>query len=330
MLHFQLDTLSTAWRWSSHDRVLNVLPLHHIHGLVNVVLSAVYNGALLEMHNAFDAHSVWQAILRNPHSNPPPPTVFMAVPAIYKKLILYYQAATEPRQKAMRRAAARLRLYVCGSASLSKRDFRTWFDIAGHRILERYGMTETGMTLSNLYDNRHQGMLGLPFPQVETKVQDSLEMGQLLVRGPGVFSEYWNDPHTTSSSFTKDGWFETGDVVSVQPSTGFYKLMGRANADIIKTGAYKVSALEIEDVLRECPGVVDCSVIGLPDDILGQKILAAVIVQDGDTTLEHIRKRAMEHLPKYKVPRHFIIVDDFPRNVLGKVQKQVLKTRLGV
>lgn len=319
MLRYQLETLSKAWQWSPHDRVLNVLPLHHIHGLVNVVLSALFNGAHLLMHTAFDAHSVWHEFL-SPH----PPTVFMAVPAIYKKLIMHYDAVSE-RQRASLRAAARdVRLFVCGSASLPRADYERWSEISGQKILERYGMTETGMTLSNPYHDRHSGLLGVPLPGVETNIVD----GELRVKGPGVFNEYWGLPKVTSESFI-DGWFSTGDVVEIDNDTGYYRLLGRASADIIKTGGYKVSALEIEEVLRTCPGVIDCSVVGAPDEVLGQRVIAAVVFED-NTALSALQKMAEEMLPRYKVPREYHVVDGFPRNVLGKVQKQVLKVKLGI
>ncbi|KAI0563610.1 acid-thiol ligase [Gracilaria domingensis] len=254
----------------------------------------------------------------------------MAVPAVYKKLILYYEAASARDQTAMRRAAAQLRLYVCGSASLSKADFDAWRHISGHDILERYGMTETGMTLSNPYDNRRQGLLGTPLPGVQVAVENDHSTGQLLVKGPGVFPHYMDMPEKTEQAFTPDGWFKTGDVVTTDPDTGYYKLLGRESADIIKTGGYKVSALEIEDVIRECDGVVDCCVIGVPDDVLGERIAAALIVDHTSDVLQRVQRRVEQFLPKYKIPRQYHVVDDFPRNVLGKVQKQMLRLRLGV
>lgn len=190
-------------------------------------------------------------------------------------------------------------------------------------------MTETGMTLSNHYDTREQGLLGYPLPGVETQIQadgDDPHQGELLVRGPGVFQEYWQQPDATRAVFTEDSWFQTGDVVKRNPSTGTFTMLGRASSDIIKTGGYKVSALEIENVLRACSHVKDCSVVGVEDKLFGQAIVAALILHDGDNVVDAIKTWAMQHLPKYKVPRRFLVVDDFPRNVLGKVQKQLLKS----
>lgn len=331
MLSYQVRTLSSAWRWTSSDRVLNVLPLHHIHGLVNVVLTALYAGAHIEMHPSFDASSVWDAFMRSPQRDPKPPTVFMAVPAVYAKLIRAYESAAHAEQTRMREGAARLRLFVCGSASLSRRDFDAWERISGRRLLERYGMTETGMTLSNLYDCREQGLLGYPLPGVEVRVDGDGadgEEGQLLVRGPGVFREYWGRPEATRETFTDDGWLKTGDVVRRDGESGAFTMMGRASSDIIKTGGYKVSAIEIEEVLRDCPGVADCSVVGVEDDVLGQCIVAALIAPDGDAIVDKAKDWAEKNLPKYKVPRRFLVVEDLPRNVLGKVQKQVLKVNM--
>lgn len=348
MLAYQLSTLSMAWKWTRHDHIVNVLPLHHIHGLVNIVLSALYNSASLEMHSAFDAHSVWSSFTRpssSPLSStmssssrraPPRPTLFMAVPSIYQRLIHRYHdhvVTSDRDRRHMKDATSAMRLFVCGSAALSRTDFDKWLDISGHAILERYGMTETGMTLSNAYHNRQRGYLGAALPGVETRVDVN---GQLLVKGRGVFNGYWKDQERTRGAFTKDGFFETGDIVEYVEEIGYYRLLGRANADFVKSGGYRVSTLEVEDVIREAPGARDCTVIGIPDQHLGERIVVAIIpkesnVDDADKQerlLDGIKVHAMERLPKYKVPRDFLIVDDLPRNVLGKVQKQMLRAQL--
>lgn len=326
MLGFQLQTLSLAWRWSSSDRVLNVLPLHHIHGLVNVVLSALYNNAVLEMHSAFDAHSVWSAFTRDDVTARP--TVFMAVPAIYRKLIAYYNSASPADQRRMASAVSSMRLFVSGSAALPRLDSDAWFQISGHRILERYGMTEAGMILSNDYVNRYVGMLGTPLPGISVKM-DREPIGELLVKGPNVFSEYWKQPEKTAAVFTEDGYFATGDIVERHPETGCFRHLGRANTDFINSGGYKVSSREIEEVICNVPGIEDCCVIGLEDDVLGEQIVAAIITNRTDEALfSDVRKKVDESLPRYKAPRRLFIVDSFPRNVLGKIQKQLLRSRL--
>lgn len=326
MLDFQLQTLSSVWRWCSSDRILNVLPLHHIHGLVNVVLSALFNKVVLEMHSAFDAHSVWSAFTRDDRSTRP--TIFMAVPGIYQKLLEYYNSASTTDQRRMSDAVSSMRLFISGSAALRRSDSDAWLQISGHRILERYGMTETGMTLSNPYDDRYPGMLGTPLPGVSVKL-DAEPVGQLLVKGRGVFSEYWNQPQVTESAFTTDHYFMTGDIVERDPETGHFRLLGRANADFINSGGYKVSSLEIEDIIRDVPGITDCCVVGLPDDVLGERIVAAVTTESMDESLERdLREKVGDSLPRYKAPRQFFVVESFPRNVLGKVQKQLLRSRL--
>eukprot|EP00177_Eucheuma_denticulatum_P005256 GFKZ01009568.1.p1 GENE.GFKZ01009568.1~~GFKZ01009568.1.p1 ORF type:complete len:519 (+),score=69.48 GFKZ01009568.1:29-1558(+) len=323
MVSYQTSMLSRAWRWSAEDRILNVLPLHHIHGLVNVVLTALSVGAQIEMQPVFDAKRVWEAFLRDEGSAP---TVFMAVPAVYRRLIDMYEASAGGVQGRMREAAGRVRLFVCGSASLGRKEFDKWQRISGHRILERYGMTEAGMILGNDYDDRKQGMLGLPLPGVEVKVRsEGGEGGRLLVKGRGVFQEYWGRPDATRQCFDKDGWMDTGDVV-VREGSGF-RMLGRASTDIIKTGGYKVSAVEIEDVLKDCPAVKDCSVVGVGDEVLGESIVAAVVSESAEVGKEVVRF-AEQRLPRYKVPRRVVVVDDFPRNVLGKVQKKLLKKSL--
>lgn len=319
MIAYQTTTMHAAWRWSERDRVLNVLPLHHIHGLINVVLTALYAGAQVEMHDHFDPSRVWKAFLRD---DPTVPTVFMAVPAVYATLITAYEQSSDAEQRAMRHGARRVRLFVCGSASLSKFDYAKWEAITGQRILERYGMTEAGMILSNDYHDRQQGLLGAPLPGVEVRVDaEEGQSGRLLVRGPGVFREYWGRPRATDDAFV-DGWMDTGDVV-VKEEKG-YRMVGRASTDIINTGGYKVSAVEIEDVVRECPGVDDCSVVGIPHHALEEYILAAVVSKKSEIARQ-VLEFTKDRLPRYKVPRRVEVVDDFPRNVLGKIQKKLLK-----
>lgn len=342
MVDYQVETLSDQWRWSSGDRILNVLPLHHVHGIVNVVLTALYSGAHCEMMPRFSAQKVWDAICGGQ-----PPTVFMGVPTIYQRLIQFYddEAGGEQARVKMREAASRLRLYVCGSAALSVADLEAWEQISGHRILERYGMTETGMLLSNGYDDRRPASLGVPLPGVEAKVipdgggQEEVVAGEscgevdgvLCVRGAGVFSEYWNRAAETSVAFDSGGWFYTGDVVRMDAQTGRCSMLGRESTDFINTGGFKVSALEIESAVTQHQFVSSCAVVGVDDNELGE-VVACVVVLKGDELLSAVEMRdwlAMR-LPMYKVPRriHFVDADFLPRNALGKVQKKVLSRRL--
>lgn len=338
MLTYQLETLSDIWKWNSNDRILNTLPLHHIHGLINVVKCSLYNNAQLEMHSAFDAHSVWSTFMNDKNR----PSIFMGVPSIYQKLITYFKKAPLKEQEKMTNSAKQMRLFVSGSASLSSNDYDEWFKITGHNILERYGMTETGITLSHDYNDRRKGLLGKPLPGVSIKLNenefksdnnDNSNVGELLVKGKGIFPGYWNNKDKSSQVFTEDGYFKTGDVVQDLNNDGYLKLLGRLNGDIIKSSGYKISTLEIEDIIKDVKGVKDCCVIGIPDNTLGERIIATIIVNDDFITsaedlINDIKHLVDEKLPKYKVPRQFVIVDDLPRNVMGKVQKLMLKTRL--
>lgn len=320
MLRYQQNTLASIWRITPSDRALCILPLHHVHGLVNLLLTPLSAGAHVELHETYTPSLVWDAILRPHHA----PTLFMAVPAVYRKLILFHDAAPAPQRTLMRAAAARVRLFVSGSAALPRADFLRWEEISGRPVLERYGMTETGMTLSNAYDHRVQGTLGVPLPGVETRLAgEDAGVGTLHVRGPGVFQRYWNRETETEAAF-RDGWFDTGDVVR-RVGDGF-RMVGRASADIFKTGGYKVSAVEVEEGIRECPGVVDVAVVGVPDRALGEVGVAVVVMEEGGVGA--VKEWARGRLTKYQVPKRFLSVDELPRNLLGKVQKNVLKERV--
>lgn len=317
----QLECLTAAWGWRADDRILAILPLHHVHGLVNVVSCALWAGAVCEFLPRFDAREVWRRLAAGGI------TLFMAVPTIYERLITAWEAA-EPGERATWSAGARrLRLMVSGSAALPVPTLERWREITGHTLLERYGMTEIGMALSNLLDGeRIAGAVGAPLPGVETRLVDENgtevgdgEPGALEVRGPGVFEEYWRRPEETRASF-RDGWFRTGDVGICE--NGVYRLLGRQSVDILKTGGEKVSALEIEAVLREHPAITDCAVVGLPDPEWGQRIAAAVILAPGAMLeIEEMRSWARERLAVYKLPSRLLCVDELPRNALGKVQK---------
>jgi malonyl-CoA/methylmalonyl-CoA synthetase len=193
-----------------------------------------------------------------------------------------------------------------------------WRELTGHVLLERYGMTELGMALSNTIEQRTPGHVGWPFPGVEAKID---EEGQLLIRGPQVFDRYWNRPDETSSSFS-NGWFCTGDVAVLDEERG-YRLLGRASIDILKTGGEKVSALEIEEIFREHPGVDECTVVGIDDLEWGQRVAIAVIPKDTDSelTLAELRDWGRERLSAPKVPSRLLLVKDLPRNAMGKVVK---------
>lgn len=322
MLHATLGALHSAWNWRADDRALCVLPLHHVHGVVNVALGALYAGAELEFHDRFDAIAVWDAF-----AGPSPPSVFMAVPTVYARLVDCFRAAGPGRQAELRAAARRVRLFVSGSAALPRQTGEIWGDIAGAIPLERYGMTETGMLLSNPYveEDRVPAALGSPLPGVSARVD---ETGMLAVKGPSVFKQYWWKPEATQNAFDEQGWFITGDIMRYDHEEEMFRMLGRASVDVIKTGGYKVSALEVEAAVRDVQGVRDVAVIGVPHSDLGEAIVALTIADEG-VQGEAVRCSVMQHLPdvlpRYKVPRAMHFVESFPRNAMGKVQKTEMK-----
>jgi len=321
-LRAQIECLVEAWAWTDADRIPLVLPLNHVHGLVNILSCALWSGATCEMFRAFDPAQVWERIASGGA------TVFMAVPTVYFRLIAAWQAAPGDVQEAWSAGARRLRLMVSGSAALPVRVLECWRDITGHTLLERYGMTETGMILSNpLSGERRPGSVGVPLPGVEVRLLDEHgagiaegEPGELHVRSASVFREYWGRPEQTSAAFRDGGWFRTGDVAVVERS--MYRLLGRLSVDIIKTGGEKVSALEIEEVIREHPTVADCAVVGVPDPEWGERVSAAVVLNPGAAlALGELQAWARARLGGPRLPRRLLVVEALPRNALGKVAK---------
>jgi len=317
----QVRSLVAAWEWSADDRILLVLPLHHVHGIVNVLSCALWSGARCDMLAKFDAGETWQRIARGDL------TLFMAVPTIYHKLIAAWDAAPPERRREWSAGCGRVRLMVSGSAALPVRTLERWREISGHTLLERYGMTEFAMALSNpLRGERRPGFVGTPLPGVEVRLVDADGTpvapgtpGELEVRGSGVFLEYWRRPDATATAF-RSGWFRTGDVAVLE--NGAYRILGRSSVDIIKTGGYKISALEIEEVLRTHAAVADCAVVGVEDVEWGERVCVAVeLVAASRLTLPELQAWAKERLAPYKVPRALSVVQALPRNALGKVIK---------
>lgn len=316
----QMSSLSAAWGWSAGDRILNVLPLHHVHGIVNIVGCALWNGAAVEMAPKFDAAMVWERIASDEL------TLFMAVPTIYAKLIAHWDMQDEPTRAHWSAACRRMRLFVSGSAALPIPLFERWREVSGHELLERYGMTEIGMALSNPLDGeRRPGYVGQPLPGVEVRlaVEGEGPEGEIQVRGPGVFTGYWNRPQATAETFTADGWFHTGDIAVVE--NGSYRILGRASSDIIKTGGFKVSALEIEQALLRHPAILEVAVVGLPDPVWGERVAAAIVEKPGsDITPGWLRGWARQFIAEYKLPTRLIKLSALPRNVMGKVDKKAV------
>ena len=338
----QITSLAEAWGWRSDDRILHVLPLHHVHGIVNVLLCALWSGATCQFLPHFDANAVWDRFMNSDL------TLFMAVPTIYFKLIAAWESASQREQETMSKACAKMRLMVSGSAALPVSVFEKWKAISGHTLLERYGMTEIGMALSNPLDGeRRPGYVGFPLPGVTARLADEAgrevaaeglsreelssegrsregKSGEIQIKGQNVFIEYWRRPEATREAF-RDGWFRSGDIAVIKD--GYWRILGRSSVDIIKTGGYKVSALEVEEVLRTHPAIAECAVVGVEDAEWGERVCAAVLLRDGKT-LSHaeLREWAKERLASYKAPTRVLYVDELPRNVMGKVTKPDVKT----
>ena len=319
----QCAAMVEAWAWTAADRIVCVLPLHHVHGLVNVTFTPLSVGATVETPGGFDASATWERLASGGIS------VFMALPTIYTRLVRAWSDADETTRRRWSAGAASLRLMVSGSAALPVSTLEQWYEISGQVLLERYGMTELGMALGNTLDRRVPGHVGWPFPGVEVRIVDEGgrdvtegEAGELLVRGGQVFDRYLGRPDATAESFV-DGWFRTGDVAQCTPEG--HRLLGRASVDIIKSGGEKVSALEIEEMFRTHPSVEDCAVVGLPDEEWGERVaMAWVAVPDGsaqDTSEVGFRSWGKERLAPAKVPFRYLQVEQLPRNPMGKVTK---------
>ncbi len=325
-IQMQITALTTAWEWKPDDHALNLLPLHHVHGIINLLSCALWSGACCEFLPKFSPEAVFETFGTGRVN------VFMAVPTIYFKLIAHWKTLPAHEQQKITECLKPFRLMVSGSAALPVSVLEEWRDISGHTLLERYGMTEMGMAISNPYKGeRKPGYIGQALPGVLVRIADedghalpAGTAGEIQVKGPNVFSEYWNKPMETRDSFTEDGWFKTGDVAVYEE--GSYKILGRNSVDIIKSGGYKISALEIEEVLRTHPKINDCGVVGIPDAEWGELIGACLIVAGERPDLEELGSWVKERLPAYKIPRKYLFREDLPRNVMGKVTKKELKS----
>jgi malonyl-CoA/methylmalonyl-CoA synthetase len=293
------DNLLASWQISNADRLLLALPLFHIHALGNGLLCWMISGCRMRLLERFDHRTAVDEFLDFR------PTLFFGVPTVYVRLL---DAPAE--------IAAGMRLFVSGSAPLPAQVFDQFRERFGHTILERYGMTETFMTLSNPYaGERRAGTVGFPLPGVSVRIID----GELQVRSPTLFAGYWRNPAATAASFD-DGWFKTGDLASVSDD-GYYTLLGR-KSDLIISGGFNIYPREIEELLVEQRGVQEAAVVGVADEIRGEVPVAYIV---GDAAPDELERVCREELASFKVPREFIRVDSIPRTALGKVQKHLLK-----
>ena len=321
----QILTLVKAWSWSSDDQILNILPLHHVHGIINILGCALWAGACCEFMPKFEVGTVFNRLSDGDLN------LFMAVPTIYYKLIQHWEDQELMKRSKFSKSLKTYRLNVSGSAALPESVLEKWKSITGQILLERYGMTEIGMALSNPYHGeRRPGHVGLPLPHVSVRLVDDVDAevepgreGEIQVKGPSVFTEYWNNPTATQDAFSSDGWFRTGDVAIL--SNGYYKILGRSSVDIIKSGGYKISALEIESVLLRHDHVAQCAVVGILDEEWGEVVGSVVVANSDEASQDELIEFLRDKLPAYKIPRKWKWSDSLPRNALGKVLKNEVK-----
>ena len=318
--------LKDYWGWQQGDVLMHVLPIFHVHGLFVAVHGALLNGSKMIWMARFDPRRVLEKL--------PQATVFMGVPTLYVRLL------AEPGLN--REVARNMRLFIAGSAPLLIETFNEWISRTGHTILERYGMSETVMLTSNPYtadpryanqSERRGGTVGFPLPGVSLRVQnedgETLAVGTvggIQVKGPNVFAGYWQMPQKTQEEFTPDGYFRTGDVGLVDRE-GYISIVGRSK-DLIISGGYNVYPAEIESVINTLPGVAESAVVGVPDADFGEVGVAIVIARTGAVLdPENIVQKLKTMLANFKVPKRCYVVPELPRNTMGKVQKNVLRTQ---
>jgi len=324
----QQELLRDAWGLCESDVLLHALPLHHMHGLCIGLWSVLGAGGGVSFVYPFEAAQVWNE-MRNA-------TVFMAVPTIYAKLLTYLEIASHSSEvrESWKVGAKNLRLATSGSAALPVTLAEKWKALTDQYPLERFGMTEVGVALSNPLEGRRKpGRVGLPLTSVEYKVVNEAgeesEVGELWIAGPSVFSEYYQRGESTASAFTMQGgvrFFRTGDRVT-RDEDGYFKILGRNSVDILKSGGYKLSAIEIEEVFREHPAVAEVAVVGVPDEVWGDRVIACVVLRqtlEVPCTEDVLRDFAKAQMASYKVPKQIVFLERLPTNALGKVLKQEL------
>ncbi len=322
------QTLHRYWGFDAPppggDVLIHALPIFHVHGLFVAIHAALLSGSRMRWFARFDALAVLQAMRES--------TVFMGVPTLYVRLL--NEAGLD------REASARMRLFVAGSAPLLADTFEAWHQRTGHTIVERYGMSETVMLTSNPYrldprwggqSERRAGTVGMPLPGVSVRVADAQdqvlavgEVGGIQVRGPNVFAGYWRMPDKTAEEFTSDGFFRTGDV-GLQDERGYVRIVGRSK-DLIISGGYNVYPAEVEDAINALPGVAESAVIGVPHPDFGEVGVALVIARPGSKPDPvGVLQSLKGSLANFKVPKRCLLVDELPRNAMGKVQKNLLR-----
>ncbi|MFT4822444.1 MAG: malonyl-CoA/methylmalonyl-CoA synthetase [Halioglobus sp.] len=314
------ETLVEAWGFSAADRLLHMLPLYHVHGLFVALSCVLMSGASMEWHSGYGDKAAVKAL--------PDCTVMMGVPTYYTRLLSNPDFGPE--------CSSNMRLFVSGSAPLLEETFVEFEQRTGHTILERYGMTETGINTSNpLQGERRAGTVGRPLIGVTVRVVDesgktldSGEIGNLQVRGPNVFLGYWRMPEKTAEDFTSDGFFNTGDKATIDPD-GYVSIVGRAK-DLIICGGLNVYPKEVELVIDDMVGVSESAVIGIPHVDFGEAVVAVVVADGNAPTAAEVIARCKTQLANFKVPKRVELIDAMPRNAMGKVQKNLLRERFSI
>ncbi|CAF1279085.1 unnamed protein product [Adineta steineri] len=353
-LRAQMNAMLSAWRVTKNDTILNVLPLHHVHGMINCVMSPLYAGGTVVMMNKFDAEQTWNHLLndRNPSIN-----VFSAVPTVYIKLIEHIGKSSNKDIKKL--CSDHMRLFLSGSSALPESTFQKWHELTGFEIVEQFGSSETGRVLSNKLDGKKlAGRVGLPMPDLKVRLvqkdennneqtvvegtydkvkilqkeHDGKIEGEIYVKGPTIFKYYFNKEEATRKAFDSEGYYMMGDMAEYNKANNTFRILGRSSVDIIKSGGYKISALDVETVILHHPLVNECVVIGVKDLEWGERVTAIVVLQPGkkeqDLTLEQLRDYCKKKLPGYQCPTQLKIVDKLERNAVGKVNKKELNAKL--
>ena len=376
----QATSLQEAWKYSPQDHLLHVLPLHHIHGTINALLTPLFAGSTIEFMFPFNVDAVWERLaapfLSSQQTSAPrksPITFLTVVPTIYNRLLSSHASLSPEIQAATRQALSpdSMRLNISGSAALPTPTKKAWTELSGGNVLlERYGMTEVGMALSCglEFADRVDGSVGWPLPSVEARLVETetgevippgdetdkstgkAREGEIELRGPTVFKEYWRNPKATNEEFAEadDGkgkWFKTGDIATrhLVPGAGrsdqewargpMYFIRGRKSTDIIKTGGEKVSALEIERELLSLPQIADAAVVGVANEQWGQKVSAVVVLDPAQKMsgkggkqwgVMDMRRALKDELAGYKIPQELKVVEELPKNAMGKVNKKAL------
>ena len=303
------ETLAKLWQFTADDKLIHALPVYHTHGLFVATNTVFASGGQLLFRRKFDVDDIMRVM--------PQATALMGVPTFYTRLL---------QHKGLRREATKhMRLFVSGSAPLLAETHKEFSQLTGHAVLERYGMTETNMNTSNPYDGeRRAGTVGTALPGIDVRVRD----GGIEVKGPNVFKGYWRNPEKTKAEFTSDGYFMTGDLGHFDDK-GYLVISGRAK-DLIITGGFNVYPKEVEELIDAMAGVLESAVIGLADADLGEAVTAVVVLKkDSSLTSPDIITTLKQNLASFKCPKRVIIVDELPRNTMGKVQKNVLRQTYG-